>query len=517
MSMMGMSVARVRVLCCLRLGLMLAAVLFGTRNGEAQINSSYVAYGVGGSGAAYPVAGLLLASDGNYWGTTTLGGTNGRGTIFSMTPAGVITVAYSFNGTDGEQPRSPLVENVDGTLFGTAAVGGTFGAGTAFRFDRNTGVLTPLHSFAGDSTEGAGPNGIMQASDGNFYGTTQRAIFKITSPPTLAYSVLHTFNSTTEGYSPLNNVVEGSNGLLYGSIYGLGGTPNQDLARIYSIPKTGGSLQILYHASRADGFASNTLIQGNDGALYGTARDGGAFWNTTGCIAVGNCGTVYRFDLTTNTYTVLFSFDGGSDGRDPEGGLAQGADGLLYGTTAAGGSLGGGTIFRIGTSGGLTTIHQFDGTNGYSPRGELIEPSAGVFYGTTFGGSSNGYGAAYRLTLCAADVSTVASVASQGPLKLNRKTGRYTQAVTLKNGDGAMAGPVSLVLDGLSSDTALFNATGATTCAAPFNSPYINVDVGTDSVFNSRERATVTLEFTSSSGQPPTYTGTRVLAGTGNR
>jgi hypothetical protein len=75
----------------------------------------------------------------------------------------------------------------------------------------------------------------------------------------------------------LNNVVEGSNGLLYGSIYGLGGAPNEDLARIYSIAKTGGSLQILYQASRSDGFASNTLIQGKDGALYGTARDGAPF------------------------------------------------------------------------------------------------------------------------------------------------------------------------------------------------------------------------------------------------
>ena len=243
--MMAMFMERVRVLLCLRLSLLLVAVLFGARNSDAQAGSNYVAYGFYGSGAAHPVAGLLLASDGNYWGTTTLGGTNGRGTIFSMTPAGAITVAYSFAGTDGEQPRSPLVENVDGTFFGTTSVGGTFGYGTVFRFDPTTGNLTSLHSFTGDATEYGAPNGIMQASDGNFYGTTAVAIFKITSPPGLAYSVLHTFDNTTEGSGPQNNVVEGSNGLLYGSLYGLGGAPNQDLARIYSIPKTGGLLQIL--------------------------------------------------------------------------------------------------------------------------------------------------------------------------------------------------------------------------------------------------------------------------------
>jgi uncharacterized repeat protein (TIGR03803 family) len=100
-----------------------------------------------------------------------------------------------------------------------------------------------------------------------------------------------------------------------------------------------------------------------------------------------------------------------------------------------------GRSFESVPSGGLTTIRQFgDGTSGYSPRGELIESSAGVFYGTTYNGGSNDDGVVYRMTLCAADVSAVVAVASQGPLKLNRKTGRYTQTVTLKNGDGAMAG-----------------------------------------------------------------------------
>jgi hypothetical protein len=117
---------------------------------------------------------------------------------------------------------------------------------------------------------------------------------------------------------------------------------------------------------------------------------------------------------------------------------------------------------------------------------------------------------------CATDISTTATVSSQGPTKLNKKTGRYTQSLTLKNGDGAVSGPVSLVLDSLGSNATLFNATGTTACTTPSGSPYINVDVGADSVFSPRERATVTLEFTNPSGQPVTYT-TRVLAGAGNR
>lgn len=117
---------------------------------------------------------------------------------------------------------------------------------------------------------------------------------------------------------------------------------------------------------------------------------------------------------------------------------------------------------------------------------------------------------------CAANISASVTIMSQGPLKLNRKTGRYTQTLTLRNGDGAVSGPVSLVLDSLSSNAALFNITGTTACAAPAGSPYINVDVGGDSVFSPRERATVTLEFTNPSGQAVMYT-TRVLAGAGNR
>ena len=116
---------------------------------------------------------------------------------------------------------------------------------------------------------------------------------------------------------------------------------------------------------------------------------------------------------------------------------------------------------------------------------------------------------------CATDISATVTVSTQGSIKLNRKTGRYTQSVTLKNGDSAVSGPVSFVLDSLA-NAALFNATGTTACAAPSGSPYINVGIGADSVFSPRERATVTLEFTNPAGQPVTYT-TRVLAGAGNR
>ena len=114
---------------------------------------------------------------------------------------------------------------------------------------------------------------------------------------------------------------------------------------------------------------------------------------------------------------------------------------------------------------------------------------------------------------CATDISATVEVANQGQLKFNKKTGRYTQTVTLRNSDGAVAGPVSLALDGLSSNATLFGANGVTVCATPAGSPYVNVSIGSDASFGVRERATVTLEFVKPSGQAVTWTSTRVLAG----
>jgi VCBS repeat-containing protein len=119
------------------------------------------------------------------------------------------------------------------------------------------------------------------------------------------------------------------------------------------------------------------------------------------------------------------------------------------------------------------------------------------------------------ITSCAANISSTVML-SQGPIKIDKKTGRYTQTITLKNADGAVAGPVSLVLDALSPNGSLFGGSGTTACAAPLGSAYVNVDVGADGLFSARERATVTLEFLNPSGQPITYTP-RVLAGGGAR
>ncbi len=130
-----------------------------------------------------PVAALIQASDGNFYGTTVYGGLYGLGSVFQMTPAGDVTVLYSFTGAgdgDGASPTN-LMEGSDGNIYGITANGGTAGIslGTVFRLCRNlaTGssqrAETVLWRFQGGSTDGGNPTGLIQAGDGNFYGTTE--------------------------------------------------------------------------------------------------------------------------------------------------------------------------------------------------------------------------------------------------------------------------------------------------------------------------------------------------------
>jgi len=275
---------------------------------------------------------LLLASDGNAYGSTVIGGANchqltgsGCGTIFKLTPQKTLVTLYSFcvqtNCTDGWNPDS-LIQASDGNFYGTTFHGGPNGAGEVFRITPG-GVLTVLYGF----TNGQQPENLMQASDGNFYGTTYGCgiVFQLT--PDGIVTTLHTF-SANEGCT-----------------------------------------------------THSGLIQASDGNFYGTTQEGGAPHSN---------GTVYRLTIS-GTLTRLFSFacNQGNcpDGEDPVAALVQGSDGNLYGSTRgvfAGGLTNDGTIFQITTAGQLTTLHQFAYSDGAFPIAALMQAANGDFYGTTY-------------------------------------------------------------------------------------------------------------------------------------
>jgi uncharacterized repeat protein (TIGR03803 family) len=185
---------------------------------------------------AMPQAGMIQAMNGNFYGTAYYGGAYGAGTVFEMTPTGTLTTLHSFNGTDGYYPYAGLVQTANGDLFGTTWEGGTAGncpegCGTIFEITPQ-GTFSTLHSF--DSTDGAYPySGLLQATDGNFYGTTGSGgafnwgtVFRINRAGTL--TTLHSFCGQADcpdGEDPAGGLVQFTNGTFYGTTsYGGSGT-----------------------------------------------------------------------------------------------------------------------------------------------------------------------------------------------------------------------------------------------------------------------------------------------------
>ncbi len=180
-----------------------------------------------GSDGAYPIAGLGLATSGKLYGITTYDGAHGGGTIFEITLKGTLTTLYSFcskaNCTDGSSPWAGLVQATDGNFYGTTVSGGANGQGTVFKITAR-GKLTTQHSF--DGADGGDPEaGLIQATDGNFYGTTYGGgaygggtVFKMSPSGTL--TTLYNFctqSGCADGEYPIGGLVEATDGNFYGT------------------------------------------------------------------------------------------------------------------------------------------------------------------------------------------------------------------------------------------------------------------------------------------------------------
>jgi uncharacterized repeat protein (TIGR03803 family) len=347
----------------------------------------------GGDGRS-PEATLVQGSDGNFYGTTALGGAHAKGTVFKIDTTGSLTTLHSFSGSpgDGAVPVAGLVQGSDGNFYGTTASGGAFFQGTVFRMTLS-GAITVLHSFNSFSSEGAVPvAGLVQASDGNFYGTTalggqhfQGTVFRIDATGNL--TTLHSFSgSPNDGSNPVAGLVQGSDGNFYGTSPS-GGAHFQGI--VFRISQ-GGTHAVLhsfagYPAEGGVPFAA--LVQGSDGNFYGTTAVGGAHFK----------GTVFNIDAA-GSLTTLHSFNGSpEEGANPVAGLVQGSDGNFYGTTALGGTHLRGTVFNIDATGSLTTLDSFSGSpsEGALPFAGLVQGSDGNFYGTTVLGGAHGAGTVF--------------------------------------------------------------------------------------------------------------------------
>jgi uncharacterized repeat protein (TIGR03803 family) len=354
-----------------------------------------------------PVTGLVQGTDGNFYGTTVNGGANNEGTLFKMTLGGTLTTLHSFDGTDGEQPYAALIQANDGNFYGTTLEGGANGAGTVFNITPS-GTLTTLYNFCSQSgcTDGEGPNGLVQAIDGSFYGTAYAGgannngtVFKITSSGTL--TTLYAFCSQsgcTDGSTPYWGLVQATDGDFYGTTVE-GGVNGQ--GTVFKITRSG-TLTALYsfcsQSNCTDGGEPEAgLVQATDGNFYGTTSDFGGS---------NNGGTVFKI-TPSGALTTLYSFcsqSGCTDGASPAAALIQATDGNFYGTAADGPmtpycptdiyGYGCGTVFKITPGGTLTTLYSFCSQSGCTDGADpgaaaLVQATNGSFYGTAFLGGAN--------------------------------------------------------------------------------------------------------------------------------
>jgi uncharacterized repeat protein (TIGR03803 family) len=364
-----------------------------------------VLHSFGGSPTdGFDPGGLIQGPDGTLYGTTSGGGANSWGTIFQIAPDGSgYTLLYQFhpNARDGGRyPIGGLIQGADGTLYGTTNRGGTSDYGTVFRVGPDGSGDAVLHSFTG-STDGVNPRaGLMQGSDGTLYGTTYGTsvgygtIFQI-APDGSGFTVLHRFiGAPTDGGFPLAGLIQGPDGTLYGTTQR--GGPTTD-GTVFQIAPDGSGFTFLHTFTGTDGREpSAELIQGADGTLYGTTAYGGS----GNCASGLGCGTIFRLAPDGSGFTILYNFIGGPiDGANPRAGMIQGADGLLYGTTANGGPVDRGTVFQIAPDGsGFTLLHSFTGTTAAAnPYAGLIQGSDGTLYGTTANGGRVGHGTVFQM------------------------------------------------------------------------------------------------------------------------
>jgi uncharacterized repeat protein (TIGR03803 family) len=339
-------------------------------SGEANIATAATGYtysvlysfGTNSPDGYQPYKGVILDAAGNLYGTTISGGATGYGAVFEVDASGHESVLYSFCPElpcpDGYQPDAGFIQDAAGNLYGTTVSGGADGGGTVFKVDA-TGHQSVLYSFCSKPScvDGARPEaGLIQDTAGNLYGTTYQG-------------------GTNTGC-------------------GLSG----GCGTVFKVDITGHETVLYSFCSAANCMDGDqpeaALILDAAGNLYGTASRGGNT-NSTCSEGASACGVVFKMDSTGHE-TVLYSFCSAADctdGDEPQAGLIRDAAGNLYGTTTFGGAKGGGTVFKVDTSGHESVLYSFCSVtscaDGYQPYAGLIQDAAGNLYGTTYDGGAN--------------------------------------------------------------------------------------------------------------------------------
>lgn len=302
------------------------------------------------------------------------------------------SVLYSFTGgSDGFGPATGVTRDASGNLFGTTYYGGNFGAGTVFEVT-SSGEEKVRYTFTGLG-DGGGPSGdLLLDAQGNIFGTTYfGGAFKNGTIFELSSSgtqkVLYSFTGGTDGALPRDGLIRDAQGNFYGTAE-YGGTTNN--GNVFEFTKTGKLVVLHSFTGGADGGTPmGALLRDAQGNLYGTTYFGGS---------VGG-GTVFRV-TPAGKESVLYSFKGFKDATGPQGALVRDAKGNFYGTTITGGQFGSGAVFRLTPAGKITVLHSFgNGADGVFPTATLVQDGKGNLYSTTLFGGASGQGCVFSITL----------------------------------------------------------------------------------------------------------------------
>lgn len=359
-----------------------------------------------GYDGSHPIAVPLLGADGALYGTTYYGGRYDVGTVFKMAPDGTgytILHDFSMRWPDGQNPAAALLRGADGAFYGTTLYGGSNSQGTVFKLNGDGTGYRILRSFTGTGGDGTRPHALIQGSDGWLYGVTAYGgstnagtLFKMTTDG-VGYVVLFSFPGSPDGSSPVA-LIEGSDGVFYGTVQYAGGVLDRVRGAIFALTKDGSGYNLLhlFNTGNWDGAYPSALIEGSDGALYGT---------TSGITVAGGSsntnldGTVFTLLKDGSGYAMLHSCDRWNGDGTGAAGLVEGKDGMLYGATGAGGGTNSsGTVFRLAKNGSnYSVLRRFAAaTDGSGPVG-IAQGSDGAFYGAAFQGGSMNFGTAFKL------------------------------------------------------------------------------------------------------------------------
>lgn len=404
---------------------MMLFVLLLTALATAEANEKLIYKFPGGVKGSYPSGSLLADSAGNFYGTTSAGGSHNMGTVFELSPkengkGWIEKVLYSFADSADGSPVSGVIADSNGNLYGETAEGGAQGEGTVYELSPSEKgwTKTILYSFV-DQTTGISPvGGLVLDAKGNIYGTTPQGgvpfglgtVFQLTPGENgWTEKVILAFGRNRDGGLPFAGPVIDGQGNLYGTTFAGYGE-----GTVYELtPQPDGSWKrVVLHrftGKKDGGNPSGSLILDAAGNLYGTTQAGGAPINQNGCDF--GCGTVFELSPGPTKWelTVLYAFAGGQDGKQPDAAVAFDESGNLYGTTELGGGTGCNLNFGCGTAFELTpsakapwtetVLHRFENQpDGLIPQGALIPDTEGNWYGTTGTGGPKDLGTVFRLT-----------------------------------------------------------------------------------------------------------------------